>query len=162
LLPLVVGVNGAARAGGFEIALAADLVVAATSATFGLLEAQHRHHRRRRRSSAARAINRPAAANQMLLAGGVIHAERAYALGMVGTLVTNNELAAEAIATAHRVAAASPVAVRITRDVVFEAICASAEGTRAANARAVERITASADFAEGIATFAERRAPVWH
>jgi enoyl-CoA hydratase/carnithine racemase len=158
-LPLVAAVNGAARAGGCEIAFAADVVIAAGSATFGFPEVQHGVIAGGGGAiRLARWLPAPLV-HQLLLVGDVIDAERAHQLGLVGAVVGDEQLISTAWAAAVRIAAASPDAIRITRELVAEAT--GVELAWAANARAVDKIVASPDFAEGLAAFCEARSPVW-
>lgn len=160
-VPMIAAVNGAARAGGWEIALAADMVVAAESATFSFPEV------RSGLIAGAGGIIRigrclpPAVAHQIMLTGVVLSARRAYELGLVTLIAPDTEVIDVAVALANDVALGSPDAVRITRDLVVEAPHLGTDEGWARNARAVAEIQRSPDLAEGLAAFLERRGPRW-
>jgi enoyl-CoA hydratase len=159
--PLVAAVEGIAFGGGFELVLACDMVVAARSARFGLPEvglglvancgALFR---------GPRALP-PAIARQMLLTGDPLDAERAYALGLVNELVDTGEAEARALAMARRVSARSPVAVAATLAALDAAYVEADARGWASTDDAVARVLPSADRAEGVAAFLERRPPTF-
>ncbi len=159
--PIIAAVEGPALAGGTEIVLACDLVVASTSASFGVPEV--------RRSLVAAAgglfrlprkipIN---VAMECLLTGDPIDAARAHHFGLVNHLVEPTEALAAAHILAERVCANAPVAVRESRQTVLaamnkdESICWQI--SEQANATALQ----SEDFKEGLTAFVEKRPPVW-
>ena len=159
--PLIAAVNGPAVAGGCEIVLACDLVVASTEAKFGIPEVK--------RSLVAaggglfrlpRAIPRNLAM-ELALTGDTISAERAYELGMVNALVDPGKAVEGALDLAERICVNAPVAVRESRKVVAETILADDEtGWRLSN-EAFMRVAQSEDFSEGPLAFIEKRAPQW-
>ncbi|WP_433802119.1 enoyl-CoA hydratase-related protein [Actinomycetospora sp. CA-084318] len=159
--PLVAAVEGVAFGGGFEIALACDLVVAARTARFALPEvglglvancgALFR---------TPRALP-PAVAKRLLLTGDPIDAGRAYELGLVTDLVEPGEAEATALAVAQRIAERSPAAVSATLAAVDSAVLeADARGWADTDA-AVAAIIDGPERAEGLAAFAEKRPPRW-
>ena len=159
--PLIAAVNGSALAGGFEIMLSCDLVVAADHATFGIPEAK-----RGLIAGAGGLIRMPkrlpmAVALELAMTGDAIDAERAYALGLVNKVVPGGALLAEAVALAERIAANAPLAVRYSKSVMKRRPrCPSREGW-AINADAVRVVFSSADAMEGPVAFAEKRPPNW-
>jgi enoyl-CoA hydratase len=159
--PLVAAVDGPALAGGCEIALACDLIVASTAASFGLPEVK------RSLVAAAGGLFRlpralPAAvAMELILTGDPLPAERAYALGMVNELVAPGEALARALALAERVCANAPVAVRESRAVARSAHTADDETLWRLTNEAASRTMRTEDFAEGPRAFIEKRAPIW-
>ncbi|GAA4889965.1 enoyl-CoA hydratase-related protein [Actinomycetospora straminea] len=159
--PLVAAVEGIAFGGGFEIALACDVLVAGRTARFGLPEvglglvancgALFR---------GPRALP-PVVARQMLLTGDPIDAERAHALGLVGDLTAPGQAEEHALALAERIAARSPVAVAATLTALDAALQdADAQGWADTEA-AVARVLASEDRVEGVAAFFAKRPPVF-
>ena len=126
--PVIVAVDGLATAGGFEIVLASDLVVATTRSAFGLAEVK-------RNLVAAggglyrlpRAIGQ-AAATEVILTGEPLSAERAYAFGLVSRLVEPGEATNAAFELAEKITAAAPMAVWASRRVIL----ASADSDEAA------------------------------
>lgn len=159
--PLIAAVHGAAVAGGFELVLACDLVVAATDASFGLPEAS-----RGLLASAGGPIRLAkrvplAVALEIGLTGEPITAARAYELGLVNRLVPADQVLGEALALGDRIARNSPTAVRVTRRLTREAVEATeADGWRLTMAAAAE-VGASGDGVEGATAFIEKREPVW-
>jgi enoyl-CoA hydratase len=158
--PVIAAVNGAALAGGFEIVLACDLVVAAESASFGQPEVK-----RGLFASAGGALRLPRTiprvrALELLLTGDPIDARAAFALGMVNRVVPPAELAGAARELAARILANAPLAVRETLAVARAAADPAGELWEV-NAAAWRRVTASADAQEGPAAFAGKRPPRW-
>jgi enoyl-CoA hydratase len=159
--PIVVAVDGLATAGGLEIVLAGDIVVATTRSAFGLAEVT-----RNLVAGAGglfrlpRAIGR-AAAMDAILTGEPIPAERAYALGLVSRLVEPGAALDAAMDVARRIVAAAPLAVRASRRVVLAATEPDDGPLQRLSQQALDEVLGSEDATEGLAAFAERRAPVW-
>jgi len=158
--PIVVAVDGLATAGGCEIVLACDLVVASTQASFGLAEVK-------RNLIAAggglfrlpRAIGR-AAAMEAILTGEPFTGQRAHELGLVSRLVEPGQAFDEAMRLAGQIAAAAPLAVYASRKVVLAAD--EDEKTLIAMANSeLAKVMSSADTKEGLTAFIEKRAPKW-
>lgn len=157
--PTIAAVNGAAFAGGWMIAQACDLCVAATTATFAVSEVKVG------RSSpwAAPLIHMipQRIMMEILLTGAPITATRAYEIGLVNRLADPDELLGTAIELATTVLAGAPLSVRAARETVMLATemgrSAALQAARHASARAYH----SADAQEGPAAFAAKRAPRW-
>ena len=159
--PIIAAVNGSALAGGFEIMLSCDLVVAAEHATFGIPEAK-----RGLIAGAGGLIRMPkrlpmAIALELAMTGDPIDAERAYALGLVNKVVPADQLMAEAVALAERIAANAPLAVRYSKNVMKRAAEVPESDGWAINTEAVGVVFTSADAMEGPTAFAEKRPPKW-
>jgi enoyl-CoA hydratase len=159
--PIVVAVDGLATAGGLEIVLAADVVVATSRSTFGLAEVRHNL------IAAAggvfrlpRAIGRSAAMDA-ILTGEPIDARRAYELGLVSRLVEPGAASDEAIGLAQKIAAAAPLAVRASRRVVLLAAHQQDDTLRRVSKELLDELLASEDATEGLSAFAEKRPPQW-
>ena len=159
--PIIAAVDGPALAGGCEIVLSCDMVVASTNAAFGLPEVK--------RSLVAgagglfrlpRVIPRPVAM-EVVLTGDPITAERAYQLGFVNQLVEPGQAVEAAIALAQRITANAPVAVRESRAIVLQAATSDDDTLWHKSNEAFARVAATEDFAEGPRAFIEKRAPVW-
>jgi enoyl-CoA hydratase len=159
--PLVAAVDGPALAGGCEMVLACDLVVASSRASFGLPEVK--------RSLVAaggglfrlpRALPR-AVAMEVVLTGDPLPAERAYALGLVNHLVEPGQAREAAMDLAGRVCANAPVAVRASRSVVAAASSFDDRALWELSDQALATVAKSEDFAEGPRAFIEKRQPVW-
>jgi enoyl-CoA hydratase/carnithine racemase len=159
--PLVAAVEGLAYGGGFELVLACDLVVAARPARFALPETA-----RGLVANCGALFRGPRAlprniAHEMLLTGDPLSAERAWALGLVNRLVEEGEAESAALELALRVCDHAPVAQQASLRAVGEVYAGLDERGWAATARAQEVINVSADAAEGLAAFREKREPRW-
>jgi enoyl-CoA hydratase/carnithine racemase len=159
--PIIAAVNGPALAGGFEIVLSCDLVVASEGARFGIPEVK-----RGLMAAAGGLIRLPkrvplAIALELAMTGDPIDAERALQLGLVNRVVAATRVVDEAIALAERIGENSPIAVRNSRRLVREAPeLSEAEGWK----RTIELmmpVFESGDSVEGATAFAEKRTPVW-
>jgi enoyl-CoA hydratase len=159
--PLIAAVNGPAVAGGFEIVLACDLVVAATTARFGLPEVK------RSLVAAAGGLFRlprsvgKTAAMEMILTGDTVDAARAYELGLVNSVVEPGALMKEAIALADRIIANAPLAVRESRLIAEQALTETDNSLWALSANAIKILSSTEDYNEGPRAFIEKRPPVW-
>jgi enoyl-CoA hydratase len=159
--PIVVAVDGLATAGGLEIVLAADVVVATTRSAFGLAEVRHNL------IAAAgglfrlpRAIGR-AAAMDAILTGEPIDAPRAFDLGLVSRLVEPDAARDEALGVARQIVSAAPLAVRASRRVVRSAAHEDDTTLRQVSRELLDELLASEDAGEGLLAFAEKRPPRW-
>jgi len=159
--PIIAAVNGPALAGGCEIVLSCDLVVAADTSRFGIPEVQ-----RGLMVAAGGLIRLPkrlplAIALELAMTGDPMDADRALQLGLVNRVVPRDEVLPTALALAERIAANSPIAVRQSRKLVREAAeLDEAAGWKRTNELMVDVFT-SGDAIEGATAFAEKRAPVW-
>ena len=159
--PLIAAVEGLAYGGGFEIVLACDLVVAARTARFALPETA-----RGLVANCGALFRAPRAlplniAREMLLTGDPLDAERAWSLGLVNRLVEPGTAEQTAVELAERICANAPVAQRLSlRGVAAADADRDARGWAATEQASVE-VSASADAAEGVAAFREKRAPRW-
>ena len=159
--PIIAAVDGPALAGGCEIALACDMVVASRNAVFGLPEVK------RSLVAAAGGLFRlprtvgPKVAMEMILTGDPISAERAYTLGLVNQLVEPGQALHEAKALAARVTANAPVAVWESRKVADAAMTSDDETLWRMTQEGFVRVAQTEDFAEGPRAFIEKRQPVW-
>src|SRR5688572_8376082 len=160
--PIIAAVQGPALAGGFELVLACDLVVAAEEASFGLPEAK-----RGLLASAGGPIRLAkrvalATALELVMTGDPMPASRAYELGLVNRVVPADEVVDEAVALADRIAHKSLTAIRIGRRLVHDSIdLTQAEAWERTNALAFE-VFQSGDAIEGSTAFAEKRPPKWN
>ena len=159
--PLIAAVNGPALAGGFEIVLACDLVVAADSARFGIPEVQ-----RGLMAAAGALIRLPkrvplAMALELTMTGDPISAQRALELGLVNRVVPAEEVLDTAVALADRIGENSPIAVRISRQLVREAVDLDEATAWKRNNELSLDVFGAGDAIEGATAFAEKRKPVW-
>jgi enoyl-CoA hydratase len=159
--PLIAAVEGYALAGGFELMLACDLVVAAEGSKFGVPEVK-----RGLVAGGGAALLLPrripfAAAMELLLTGEQISAARAEQLGLVNRLVPDGAALAGALALAELIAANGPLAVAVTKQIArAQADWTVAEGWQRQE-ELYKPVFDSADAREGAAAFAEKRAPAW-
>jgi enoyl-CoA hydratase/carnithine racemase len=159
--PLIAAVNGPALAGGFEVVLACDLVVAAEHATFGIPEAAKGLF-----AAAGGLIRLPkripqAIATELAITGDPIDASRAYELGLVNRVVPEDRVLDEALTLAARIAQNGPLAVRNSLTMVREAGDLPEEQAWARSMELALGVFTSEDALEGAKAFAEKRAPRW-
>jgi enoyl-CoA hydratase len=159
--PLIAAVEGWALAGGCELALAADLIVAARDAKFGLPEVK-----RGLVAAAGGLLRLPKIlpyqlAMQVALTGEPLTAEAAHAHGLVNVLAEPGQALAAARGLAATIAANGPLAVRATKQIMAMAIDYASADAFAAQREFVDPVFTSADAQEGARAFAEKRAPVW-
>ena len=162
--PLIAAVNGMAVGGGFELALSCDLILASTTARFGLPEINAGT------IADAASIKLPRrmpyhVAMELLLTGRFMDADEAGRWGLVNEVVAPDALLDRAWELARRLAAGPPLVFAAIKEVVRES-----EALRAQDAlsrvmkrqfRAVDRLYGSEDLVEGARAFAEKRAPSW-
>jgi enoyl-CoA hydratase len=159
--PMIAAVEGGALAGGFELVLACDLVVAGRTARFGVPEVA-----RSLVAAGGAALLLPqrvprAVALELLLTGEPIDAERAAAVGLVNRVVDEGGALEAAVDLALAIAANGPLAVAATKAIVQSAPSWSPDEAWARQDEIVQPVFSSEDAVEGSTAFAERRAPVW-
>ena len=159
--PVVVAVDGLATAGGLEIVLACDLVVASSQASFGLAEVK-----RNLVAGAGGLFRLPraigqAAAMEAILTGEPLSAQRAYDLGLVSRLVEPGQAFEAALALATQITAAAPLAVYASRRVVLAAASEDDETLKRLTNEAFAEVIRSEDTKEGLTAFIEKRPPNW-
>jgi enoyl-CoA hydratase/carnithine racemase len=159
--PLVAAVEGYAVGGGMELVLACDLVVASTSAAFGLPEVKRGLMPDYGGTFRSMRQLPPNVARELLLTGEFLPAERAERLGFVNRLTEPGQARATAIALAEQVCANAPLAVQSALASANEVLGAGEDGYWATSDRLHERLTDTEDCAEGIAAFFGRRPPKW-
>jgi enoyl-CoA hydratase len=159
--PLIAAVEGYALAGGFEVVLACDLIIAARDAVFGLPEVK-----RSLLAAGGGLIRLPRripyhVAMELALTGDPIGAERAAELGIVNRLAEPGSALTAALELAGTIAANGPVAVAAAKEVIgFAAEVGEQEAWRR-QTPINEAIGRSEDAKEGAQAFVEKRAPVW-
>lgn len=160
--PVIAAVNGVAMGGGFEIALACDLIIASEKATFALPEPKvglaalaGGLNRLPRQIGAKRALG-------MILTGRHVSAEEGKELGIVNDVVPHDELMAATQGWVDQITACAPLSIRASKDVVYRSLSmASLEESMATQYDSVRAMLKSEDFVEGPKAFAEKRAPDW-
>jgi enoyl-CoA hydratase len=159
--PLIAAVEGYAYGGGLELVLACDLVVAARGAKLGLPEAKRGLLAGWGGVFRSPRVLPPNVAVEMLLTGEPIDAERAERLGFVNRLVEPGATLDIALGLAATINGNAPLAVREALGVARRAIHGDEVSEWEASHAALDRLFASADVAEGVAAFFERRDPRW-
>ncbi|POX38008.1 enoyl-CoA hydratase [Streptomyces sp. Ru73] len=159
--PLIAAVEGYALAGGCEVVLACDLVVAAEDAQFGLPEVK-----RGLVAAAGGLLRLPRrlpyqVAMELALTGAFLPAPKAHAYGLVNRLTEPGGALAGARELAREVAANGPLAVQVSKQVIAEAPSWPAGETADRQRALVEPVFASQDAKEGARAFAEKRPPRW-
>jgi enoyl-CoA hydratase/carnithine racemase len=159
--PLIAAVEGLALGGGVELVLCCDLVVASSSAAFGLPEVKRGLMPD---FGGAFRIARMLPANvarELLLTGDNLSAERAERLGFVNVLTEPGQAVAGALALAERICVNAPLATRAALDVVNHTVAGDESPLWERSDAAHEQLLTSADVTEGISAFFERREPKW-
>jgi enoyl-CoA hydratase len=159
--PVIAAVDGLATAGGCEIALAADIVVATTRSAFGLAEVK-----RSLVAGAGGLFRLPRVIGQgpalaMILTGDPMPADRAYQLGLVARLVEPGTVLDAARQLAGQIAKAAPLAVWESRAVVLAASSQDDDTLKRMTDSATAAVIESEDLAEGLTAFIEKRDPMW-
>ncbi|MEU4565408.1 enoyl-CoA hydratase-related protein [Micromonospora sp. NPDC023956] len=158
--PVVAAVNGPAVGGGFELALACDLVVAAEHVYFALPEVGRGIAASEGGTDLPRRLP-VAVALELGLTTEPLPAARAYQLGLVNVVAPADEVLPRALALGARIAAHSPAAVQATKRLMHLSLDTRERDLAAANRLATLELLAGPDAAEGAAAFVARRAPRW-
>jgi enoyl-CoA hydratase len=159
--PIIAAVEGYALAGGFEMALACDMIVAANNASFGLPEVK-----RGIVAGAGGMMRLPSRipyhiAMEAVLTGEMLPASRMHGYGLVNRLVEPGEALNAALELARIVADNGPLAVQTAKKIVTESRDWRQADMFDLQRPRVAHIFASADAKEGATAFAEKRKPVW-
>jgi enoyl-CoA hydratase/carnithine racemase len=156
-LPIVAAVNGAAVAGGFEMLMGCDLVVAAEHAVFGVAEVK-RGLIPGGGGTTLGARLPLALALELVLTGDSINAARAYELGLVNRVVPAADVLDTAVALASTIADNGPLAIQVAKRLVRQGVQAGVEASWP-DAATLQEIFGSEDAKEGAIAFIERRPP---
>jgi enoyl-CoA hydratase len=159
--PWIAAVSGKALAGGFEIVLACDLVVASEDAAFGLPEVS-----RGLIAAAGGLVRLPRAlprslALELVMTGDPLDARRAEQHGLVNRIAPAERVVADALALACRITRNAPVAVRESLQLARRAPELAESDARVATKAARDRVVLTEDYREGPRAFVEKRAPRW-
>jgi len=160
--PVIAAVEGYALAGGFELVLACDLIVASEAAKFGLPEV-----RRGLVAGAGGLIRLPSripyhVAMEIALTGEHFPAARLAEVGLVNRLVPAGQALSAALELAARVALGAPLALAASKRVIVESADWAADEAFDRQAGIIGPIFRSKDAIEGAAAFTEKRPPAWH
>ena len=160
--PVFAAVNGVSMGGGFEIALACDIIIASENALFALPEPKvglaalaGGLQRLPRQIGSKRALG-------MILTGRHVSAQEGYELGFVNTVVPHDQLMDEARKWAGWTCECAPLSIRASKDVVQRSLdVASLQESLRMSYDSVRAMSRSADFIEGPKAFSEKRPPNW-
>ncbi|MBD3648381.1 MAG: enoyl-CoA hydratase/isomerase family protein [Pseudomonadales bacterium] len=160
--PVIAAVNGIAMGGGFEIALACDLIIASENAIFALPEPRvglaalaGGIHRLPREIGMKQAMS-------MLLTGRRVSADEGKALGFVNEVVPEGKALESAKAWAAQILECAPLSIRGSKEAAYKGMDASSlEEAIKGRYEQIQAMYNSADFVEGPKAFAEKRAPEW-
>lgn len=159
--PIIAAVEGYALAGGFEIALACDLIVAAENARFGLPEVK------RSLVAGGGGLMRLSEripyyqAMEWALTGDLIEAARANEAGLINRLVPAGQALEAALELADRIAANGPLAVRASKQIIMKARDWDSSVAFEEQRKLSEPVRSSEDAREGALAFTEKRTPQW-
>jgi len=159
--PIIAAVEGYALAGGFELVLACDMVVAADDAQFGVPEVK-----RGLAATAGGLVRLPRQlpyriALELALTGDMFPATRAYHYGLINRLTKPGEALAEARKLAQSIAANGPLSVAASKRVMVESQDWPSDELWSRQVKLTEHVFKSEDAREGSKAFAEKRKPVW-
>jgi enoyl-CoA hydratase/carnithine racemase len=159
--PLIAAVEGYALAGGTELALATDLIVASKESAFGIPEVK-----RGLVAGGGGLLRLPqripyAIAMELALTGENLPAQRAHELGLVNVLAEPGQALDAAIALAERITANGPLAVAATKRIITESRAWSPDEMWRAQTKILAPVFMSNDAREGAVAFAEKRPPKW-
>src|SRR6266403_2006191 len=154
--PIIAAVNGVAMGGGFEIALACDLIIASENATFGLAALAGGLHRLPRQIGLKRAMG-------MILTARHVTAREGHEFGFVNEVVPQGEALAAAERWAETICKNSPMSIRASKQTIQKGLGVSLEQAMAEQRDypAVKAMVASQDYIEGPKAFSEKRPPKW-
>ncbi|MCY4501087.1 MAG: enoyl-CoA hydratase-related protein [Alphaproteobacteria bacterium] len=160
--PVIAAVNGFAMGGGFETALACDLIIAAENAIFalpeprvGLMAGAGGVHRLPRLIGEKRALG-------MILTGRRVGAAEGKELGFVNEVVPEGEAVAGARRWAEQILECAPISIRASKEAVYAGMNEATLQTAIARTYEEQHVLiGSADYIEGPKAFAEKRPPVW-
>ena len=159
--PMIAAVEGYALAGGFEVAISCDLIVAADNCKFGIPEVK------RGLAAAGGGLSKlprqipSRIAMELALTGDFIDTSRAYELGLINQVVPAGTALEAAKALAARIAANGPLAVTASKEVVAKSQDWNSTEMWPKQQEIVLPVITSQDAIEGATAFAEKRAPNW-
>jgi len=159
--PLIAAIEGVALAGGLEVALTCDLLIAAKDACFGIPEARVGLF-----AAGGALLRLPqrmpyGVAMELALTGAHINAEEAHAHGLVNRLTEPNSALDEALALAERIAANAPLSLKATKSLMQRALDLPEAEFWSTQLELVNEVFRSSDAQEGAKAFAQKRAPEW-
>ena len=160
--PFIAAVHGFALGGGFELALACDLVVAADNARFGLPEANLGLLPGGGGTQRLPRLVGRYRSNELLMTGRILTAAEAHAWGLVNRLAPKGDHLAVAEALAAEITAVAPRSVSLAKWLVRDGLEAPLDVALTLEQDATSALFLTADAAEGIAAFVDKRPPEFH
>lgn len=157
--PLIAAINGYALAGGWSIAQMCDLRVAAEDAQLGISET--RWSLLPPFGTILPKMIPLAAALELVFTAQPITAKRAYEIGFVNRVVPREQLMAEAMALAQKIAENAPLAVQCFKELAYRGLNLTTEATSALTYHLYDQLLRTEDSKEGPRAFAEKRKPRW-
>lgn len=157
--PVVVAVQGYAVGGGLELALAADIRIAAENAQFGAAEIRHGWHGSAGNTQLLPRLIGYGASLQLLLTGAFVDAGEAHRLGLVQAVVPATDLEDRVAALAEQISENAPIAVQLTKHLVRASLATTPETGLQYEKDLYAYTSDSRDAAEGRAAFREKRKP---
>jgi enoyl-CoA hydratase len=159
--PMIAAVEGFALAGGCELVLSCDLVIAAEDARFGLPEVK-----RGLIAAGGGLLRMPRRMPQQIameyaLTGDFLSAADAHRYGLVNHVTKPGEALSCALRLAERIAANAPLAVAATKEIILRSVDWPSDQAFARQAKIMKLVFESADAREGAQAFVEKRMPVW-
>jgi enoyl-CoA hydratase len=159
--PLIAAVEGYALAGGCELAITCDLIIAADNSKFGIPEVK-----RGLAAAAGGLVRLPRqipsrVAMEMALTGDFMDADRALSIGLINQIAPAGEALAQAKLLAAKIAENGPLAVKRSKQVIKESIDWSQEEMFDKQQAITSAVFSSEDAIEGATAFAEKRKPNW-
>ncbi|MEG0962054.1 MAG: enoyl-CoA hydratase-related protein [Lachnospiraceae bacterium] len=159
--PIICVANGTAVAGGLEIALSCDLIVAAEHARFGLSEVKVGLLATSGGLIRLPSVVPPKIAMEMCLTGKLIDAKRAYEIGLVNYVLPAEEIMDKAMELANIIAANAPISLKLTKEIFHIASQVSIEDAQRFCNRCWDYVEKTEDAKEGPQAFLEKRKPQW-
>ncbi|CAF2394014.1 unnamed protein product [Rotaria sp. Silwood2] len=159
--PTIACVEGFALAGGFELALNCDMIIASRSAIFGLPEVTRGIMPGGGGTQLLTRLVGPARAKQIAITGRRLTAQEAYDMGIVQKLTNENEALNKGIELATTIAANAPLATRAIKQAIDEGWGKHIDEAKAIELKYYEQLIDTEDRHEGIRAFNEKRKPQW-
>ncbi len=159
--PVIAAVNGFALGGGCELAMACDIRIAGNKAKFGQPEVGLGIMAGFGGSQRLARLVGTGIAKEILFTGDMIHAERAYEIGLVNRLVDSSEVLKEAMNMAKMIATKSPLGVCFSKKAINEGINLDLERALSLEAELFGALFSTKDQTEGMSAFLEKRQPVF-